>query len=98
MAASRATKASNASPVRGCPVRPELRAFWMLALRPLGERVSRTALTVFGVAFGVALYVAIAVVNDATTTHFTDAMSSLAGGATLSVRGGSDGFPESTLD
>src|SRR5215210_3734518 len=79
-------------------MKSRLRVFWLLAIRSLGERAGRSVLTMLGVAFGVALYIAIAVVNDATTAHFSDAMSSLAGGATLSVRGGTNGFDESTLE
>src|SRR5687768_13513596 len=70
-------------PERKSALRSALRILYVLAIRPLRDHVSRSVLTVVGVAFGVALYVAIAVVNEATTAHFAEAMSSLAGGATL---------------
>lgn len=58
-----------------------------LAARHLRAHALRSTLTVGGVAFGVALIVAIRVINASTLASFTDAMEDLAGAAALQVRG-----------
>jgi putative ABC transport system permease protein len=59
----------------------------LLARRELGRHRLRTALTVGGVACGVALVVAIQAINATTLAAFTDAIDDLAGTAALQVRG-----------
>ncbi len=71
---------------------------FVLALRPLVERPLRTALALLGIACGTALYVAIAIINVATIDYFADSVSSLGGGANVSVSGDATGFPEETLE
>jgi putative ABC transport system permease protein len=70
----------------------------LLFVRPLVERPSRTLLTLLGVACGVALYVAVVLLRTATIDHFAKSVSSLAGGASLTVEGDESGFDESLLE
>ncbi len=69
----------------------------ILFARPLVERPALTTLTVLGVACGVALYVALALLRTATLEQFSKSISPLAGDAAMTVEGES-GFPEQTLD
>lgn len=69
-----------------------------LVLRPLLEQKGRSALAVLGIACGIALYVAISVINAATIEHFAGSVAALAGKATLSVAGPETGFAEETLE
>src|SRR3989449_174553 len=67
------------------------------ARRHLRGQGARAALTAAGVACGVALVVAIRVINASTLASFTDAIEDLAGGAALQVRGPGP-FPEAVED
>jgi putative ABC transport system permease protein len=64
-----------------------MRALVLLASRHLASGGLRATLTAAGVAFGVALVVAIQVINASTLRSFTDAIDDLAGTAALQVRG-----------
>ena len=64
-----------------------MRPFVALARRHLRGHGLRTALTVGGVAVGVALIVAIQAINTSVLSSFTDAIEDLAGAAPLQVRG-----------
>jgi putative ABC transport system permease protein len=55
----------------------------------------RTALTFFGIVLGVAVIVAIAVVNRSLTSSFQSTIDQIAGKAVLQVANGESGFPES---
>src|SRR5437773_1960930 len=68
-----------------------------LARRHLRGQGARAALTAAGVACGVALVVAIRVINASTLASFTDAIEDLAGSAALQVRGPGP-FPEAVAD
>lgn len=68
-----------------------------LAARHLRAHGLRGALTAAGVACGVALVVAIQVVNASTLQSFTDAIDDLAGTAALQIRGPGS-FPEALAD
>ena len=68
-----------------------------LARRHLRGHGARAVLTIAGVACGVALVVAIHIVNATTLGAFTDAIDDLAGTAALQVRG-TGPFPESVAD
>ena len=59
----------------------------LLARRQLRSHAARAALTAAGIACGVALVVAIEVINASTLGAFTDAIDDLAGTAALQVRG-----------
>jgi putative ABC transport system permease protein len=59
----------------------------LLARRQLRSHMARAALTAAGIACGVALVVAIEVINASTLGAFTDAIDDLAGTAALQVRG-----------
>ncbi len=69
----------------------------LLARRQLRSHAARAALTAGGIACGVALVVAIEVINASTLGAFTDAIDDLAGTAALQVRG-RGGFPESVAE
>src|SRR5262245_19954319 len=69
----------------------------LLARRQLRSHGARTALTAAGIACGVALVVAIEVINASTLGAFTDAIEDLAGTAALQVRGRGP-FPEAVAD
>src|SRR5213080_2746923 len=68
-----------------------------LARRHLRGQGARAALTAAGVACGVALMVAIRVINASTLAAFTDAIEDLAGTAALQVRGAGP-FAEAVAD
>src|SRR4029077_10740127 len=68
-----------------------------LVRRHLRGQGARTALTAAGVACGVALVVAIRVINASTLASFTSAIEDLAGTAALQVRGPGP-FAESVAD
>ncbi len=69
----------------------------LLAGRQLRRHGVRSALTAAGVACGVALVVAIRVINASTLTAFTNAIEDLAGTAVLQVRGQGP-FPEAVAE
>src|SRR5215831_18207678 len=69
----------------------------LLARRQLRSHGARTGLTAAGIACGVALVVAIEVINASTLGAFTDAIEDLAGTAALQVRGPGP-FPEAVAD
>src|SRR5215468_635351 len=69
----------------------------LLARRQLRSHGARAALTAAGIACGVALVVAIEVINASTLGAFTDAIEDLAGTAALQVRGRGP-FPEAVAD
>src|SRR5262249_10894732 len=69
----------------------------LLARRQLGSHGARAALTAAGIACGVALVVAIEVINASPLGAFTEAIEDLAGTASLQVRGGGD-FPEDVAE
>lgn len=67
-------------------------------LRHVRHAALRTALTVTGLALGVALYVAIRLCNASVDTSFRDTVAALSGAATLEVLGGEDGIDEALFD
>jgi putative ABC transport system permease protein len=69
----------------------------LLARRQLRSHAARAALTAGGIACGVALVVAIEVINASTLGAFTDAIDDLAGTSALQVRGHGS-FPEDVAD
>lgn len=69
--------------------------FRYTTIRHLERAKLRTALTMIGIALGVALYVAIRLCNESVSASFRDTMSALSGAATLEVIGGQDGVDES---
>jgi len=69
--------------------------FRYTTVRHLARAKLRTALTMVGIALGVALYVAIRLCNESVSASFRDTMSALSGATTLEVIGGQDGVDES---
>ena len=62
--------------------------------RHLSRHRLRTALTFFGIALGVAVVVAIAIVNRSLTSSFQSTIDQIAGKAVLQVANGESGFSE----
>lgn len=58
----------------------------------------RTVLTTLGVVLGIALFVAIEIINRSTLSSFKESIDAVAGKATLSVSAGDAGFPEEKLE
>ncbi len=67
-------------------------------LRHLSRAKLRSGLTVFGLALGVALYVAIRLCNESVDASFRDSITGVSGAATLEVLGGEAGFDEMTME
>ncbi len=72
--------------------------FQFVALRHLRMRPGRTVLAVLGIACGIALYVAISMINDSTSGYFRESMAAVSGKATLGVSAGELGFDEKLAD
>jgi putative ABC transport system permease protein len=72
--------------------------FQLVGLRHLKTKAVRTALTTFGISLGIALFVAIKIINHSTLSSFKNSVEALAGKTTLAVTGGESGFPEEKLD
>jgi len=68
-----------------------------LVLRRLGRERGRTALTVAGVALGVAVFVAIRLASHSALASFRDSVDAVAGRANLQVASRTDGFDERLL-
>ena len=58
----------------------------------------RTILTTVGVSLGIALFIAIEIINRSTLSSFKESIDAVAGKAKLSVSAGEAGFPEEKLD
>src|SRR5438093_10836529 len=69
-----------------------------ISLRHLREEPGRTLLTLFGVALGVAVFLAIRLANASALASFSATVDAVAGRANLQVAGGSGGFDERLLD
>ena len=74
-----------------------VRALGLIGIRHLGERPVRTGVTVLGIALGVAVSVAIHTANDEVSRSFQNAVSQVAGLATLQVLGGELGVDEEVI-
>ena len=72
-----------------------LRLLGTISWRHVTRHRLRTALTFFGIALGVAVIVAIAVVNRSLTTSFQSTIDQIAGKAVLQVANGESGIAES---
>ena len=72
-----------------------LRLLTTVSWRHVKRHRLRTALTFFGIALGVAVIVAIAVVNRSLTTSFQSTIDQIAGKAVLQVANGESGIAES---
>lgn len=69
-----------------------------VGIRHLRMKPARTVLTTLGVAFGIALYVAIAIINESTKNSFRENIEAVSGKAKLRVSTGDTGFPEEKLE
>jgi putative ABC transport system permease protein len=69
-----------------------------ISIRQLKEKPLRSILTTLGVSFGIALYVAIAIINGSVKDSFRDHVEAVAGKAKLSVTAGITGFDELKID
>ena len=70
-----------------------LKLFWRLMLKPLAGEPVRTALTVFAVALGVAVVLAIDLAGDAATRSFHSSLETLSGDQTFEISA-TGGVPE----
>jgi putative ABC transport system permease protein len=58
----------------------------------------RTVLTTVGVSLGIALYIAIEIINRSTLASFKESIDAVAGKATLSISAGESGFSDQKLE
>jgi len=72
--------------------------FRYVGIRHLRIKPVRTLLTTIGVALGVALFIAIGVINQSTLNSFRENIDAVAGKATLIVSAGEMGFAEDKVD
>jgi putative ABC transport system permease protein len=72
--------------------------FYYVGRRHMTLRPMRAILTVIGIALGIALFVAIRIINHSTLASFTENMSAVSGKATLTISAGEAGFPEEKLE
>ncbi|HKY07761.1 MAG TPA: FtsX-like permease family protein, partial [Candidatus Binatia bacterium] len=72
-----------------------LRLLNTISWRHVARHRLRTALTFFGIALGVAVIIAIAIVNRSLTTSFQSTIDQIAGKAVLQVANGESGIAES---
>lgn len=72
--------------------------FQYVGLRHLTSKPGRTALTTLGICFGVALFVAIEIINHSTLASFKESIEAMAGKAQLTVSAGQAGFDETLLE
>ncbi len=69
-----------------------------VGFRHLRRKPLRTLLTTLGIAFGVALYLGIRLINESVLNSFQDTIESITGKAKLTVSAGDAGFPEERLE
>ncbi len=72
--------------------------FRFIGLRHIRMRPARTVLTTLGVAFGISLYVAIAIINHSTRNSMKESIEAVSGKAKISISAGVAGFPEAKLE
>ncbi len=72
--------------------------FRFIGLRHIRMRPARTILTTLGVAFGISLYVAIAIINHSTRNSMKESIDAVAGKAKISVSAGVAGFEEAKFE
>src|SRR5215470_18206367 len=70
--------------------------FWRLMVKPLADEPVRTALTVFAVALGVAVVLAMDLAGQAATGSFHSSLETLSGDQTLEITA-AGGVPEQTV-
>ena len=68
--------------------------FRFIAARHMRLRPGRTAFAVLGIACGIALYIAISIINESTSGFFRDSMTAVSGKARLTISAGELGFDE----
>jgi putative ABC transport system permease protein len=72
--------------------------FRRISLRQLAAHKLRTALTVFGVALGVAAMIALRLLNESASRSFAEATERIAGRTALEIHNGEAGVPEELLE
>ena len=72
--------------------------FRFISWRSLFIKPARTILTTLGVAFGIALFVAIGLINSSVLKSFSESIDAVAGKAEIMVSAGETGFSESYVD
>lgn len=69
-----------------------------VGFRHMRQRPARTILTTLGVGFGIALFVAISIINRSTRNAFRENIESISGKAKLTISAGPTGFAEEILE
>lgn len=72
--------------------------FFFFSFRNLSKKPLRAALTALGVCFGLSLWVAIRLINQATLASFQTNVESISGRAQITIRGGETGFDENIVE
>lgn len=75
-----------------------LNIFRYIGIRHLAMKPRRTVLATIGVALGIALYVAIQIINRSTLTSFRESIEAVAGKSKLTVSHSDAGFPEGVME
>jgi putative ABC transport system permease protein len=75
-----------------------LNLFRYVGIRHLQMKPIRTLLTTLGVSLGVALFIAIEIINQSTLSSFKENVEAVAGKAKLTISAGDAGFAEEKLD
>lgn len=70
----------------------------LFALRQLFSKPVRTLLTLFGVGLGIALFIAIELINASTLKSFSESVQSMTGKAELTITAGEAGFDQGKLE
>jgi putative ABC transport system permease protein len=76
----------------------KMRLLSVLTIQQLKTRKLRNLFSLLSIAFGVALYISIDLVNESTLLSFGSSVEAMSGKATWSVLGGPSGFSESLLE
>ena len=72
--------------------------FQFVGYRHMRLKPGRTAFSILGIACGIALYIAISIINDSTSGYFRDSMAAVSGKAALTASSGEQGFAEGIAD
>ena len=75
-----------------------LNLFQYIGLRYLRLKPGRVLLTMLGVAIGIALYVAIAIINHSTQDSLRNSIEAVSGKSKISISAGASGFDEAKLE
>ncbi|MBI2711557.1 MAG: ABC transporter permease [Bdellovibrio sp.] len=72
--------------------------FRFVGLRHILKKPARSLLTTLGVSFGIALFIAIRIINQSTLDSLRENIEAVAGKTSLSISSGDAGFPENKIE